>query len=412
MKKRTLLSIVLCFSIIFSIAFIKDAPKAKAIYPISMSIANFIPETLSSIGVTGQWVQDIAVYVAEHLDSVIITASKMAALIAVQKITQAIMGTGGGGAISDYNNYLYIAPQQRAMAQMNSFFNTVSRGRLSSLNYEGVGPNYDAYLVAQARQSIAGQPFTTNLQDYATDPTQLFAGGNMKGIMTYMQCANNVACYTLTSTAQYNLEYAKAQTIAKSEQDRGFLPVKKNGKIIQPSVIVSSALTQMDQLGTQVIMNADASKNADLASSLTQIAAGATINIAARSFNYMLADSTGKDAIQNKNDDFPFSLGYSTNGGIGLNAGGASINTGVAALSLQTMIGNTCATMSGALSGNGAVVTVQGKKYNCITKQEASGAAPTVTLSLPTYNCTTGTTTCSYFGNYTCSPTTSRCVSN
>lgn len=369
MKKRTILSIILCFSIVFSIVFIKDAPKAKAIYPISMTIANMIPEVLSSIGVTGQWVKDVAVYVAENLDSVIITASKMAALLAVQKITQAIIGDGGGGAITDWNNYLYVAPKQAAMAQMNSFFNTVSRGRLSSLNYEGVGPNYDAYLVAQSRQAIAGQPFTTNLQEFATDPTQMFVGGNMKGIMTYMQCANNVACYTMTAQAQYATELAKATDIANKEHSNGFLPVKKNGRIIQPATIVANAMGQMDQLGTQVIMNADASKEASLSGSLSQIAAGASINIAARSFNYMLADSKGKDEIQNKNDQFPFSLAYSLNGGLGVKStnGGGTATSGIGGLGPAGLqIGNTCATGNFRVNvATGVTTDIRGTKITC-----------------------------------------------
>jgi hypothetical protein len=252
------------------------------------------------------------------------------------------------------------------MAQMNLFFNTVSRGRYSTLNYEGVGPNYDAYLIAQARQAIAGQPFTTNLQEFATDPTQMFTGGNMKGIMTYMQCANNVACYTMTAQSQYAKELTKATEIAKAEQDRGFLPMKKNGKIIQPSAIVSNAMSQIDQLGTQVIMNVDT--NGTMESGLAQITAGAGINIAARSFNYMLADSKGKDAIQNKNDEFPFSLSYNLNTGIGISTAGIPgvTTTGVGGAGPNGLqIGNTCASGGFVVNTQGVAVLVNGQKTQC-----------------------------------------------
>jgi hypothetical protein len=196
---------------------------------------------------------------------------------------------------------------------MNSFFNTVSRGRLSSLNYEGVGPNYDAYLVAQSRAAITGQTFATNLQDQVTDPTQTFAAGNMKGISSYLQCANNVMCYTMTATAKYNQEFSKAQDLAKNEADRGFVPKKVNGRIVSPAALVQNALLAADQLGTQLIM--DASWDDGVGAGLTQIAEGAGVSLASRLSNYGISDSAGRQIIQNKNDQFPFSLSYSTTKG-------------------------------------------------------------------------------------------------
>lgn len=388
MKNKVLLSVILFFSIVFSIVLIKSTPKAHAIYPISASIANLVPEGLSSIGVTGQWVSTMSKWLKENLDNMLLTAAKITALITVQTITQAIIGDGGGGVITDWNKYLYVSPQQRAMVQMNSFFNTVSRGRLSSLNYEGVGPNYDAYLVAQARMAISGQTFTTNIQNVVTNPKQMFSSGNMKGLMTYMQCANNVACYTLTSTAQYNLEFAKAQEIAKSEQSNGFLPVRKNGKITQPASIVSNALTQIDQLGTQVIMNTD-TKSSQYAA-MAQIAAGAGINIAARTLNYATASDEGKEAIRNKNDQFPFSLAYSLNGGVGVSAGGVTLNTGLASANGNLQLFNVCATGSASIDGEGnTYVMINGQKTTCPKNQNTTSVTgPSINITMPTITCT------------------------
>jgi hypothetical protein len=251
-----------------------------------------------------------------------ITVQKMLALAAVQVTASALIGDGNssqGTIIRDFNNYLYTSPQQRAMAQMNSFFNTVSQGRLSSLNYEGIGPNYDAYLVNQAKQAIAGQAFATNLQNIVTNPSQLLDGGNMKGLMTYMQCANNVACYTLTSTEQYNLEFEKAQTIAKNENVNGFIPKKVNGRIIQPASLAQNALTQLDQLGTQLIVTAKGGPTAaENTTAIEQIWSGAALSATARLTNYGISDKAGQEAIKNKNDQFPFSLSYSIKEGVGI----------------------------------------------------------------------------------------------
>ena len=310
MQKNKLISTILIFSIVFTMIFIGDAHKAKA-WPVSTAIANLFPEGFDDVANFGSLADEIEQQVMDNIDGIIVAGEKIAALVAVQMITKAIIGDGGGGGtISNYSTYLYTNPQQAAMTQMNSFFVTVSQGRLSSLNYEGVGPNYDAYLVGQAKQSIATQPFQTNLQNQVSDPSQMFSAGNMKGIMTYMQCANNVACYTLTSTAQYNVEFAKAQDVAKSQQSNGFLPKKTNGQIVQPASVVATAFSSLDQMGTSLIMNADSSDGVGSAS--LEIAEGAALNIASRSLNYATASTAGKAAVAAGNNKFPFSAAYST----------------------------------------------------------------------------------------------------
>ncbi|EKE18585.1 MAG: hypothetical protein ACD_9C00289G0001, partial [uncultured bacterium] len=371
--KIKIVAFTLCIAILFTtITFI---PKAEA----KLGIFDFnVTEMLGYVADYGTWSSTLGTWVGKMADKAYeaITAqallfNKVAALLAVQATTKLVVGEGDGGTIiRDFNHYLYISPQQRAMAQMNSFFNTVSRGRLSSLNYEGIGPNYDAYLVAQARMAIGGQAFTTNIQDSVTNPKQLFSGGNMKGIMNYMQCANNVACYTLTSTAQYNKEFAKAQEIAKTENVGGFTPKKTNGRIVQPAALAQSALLQLDQLGTQIIMNAEGGDSEDDISATQQVWIGAGISTAARLTNYGISDSAGRDAIRNKNDEFPFSLAYNLNTGMSISSGGFSFKTGAGALSLQTRIGNTCVSAGGTIDIGGATVDIDGRKIARIDGKE------------------------------------------
>lgn len=384
MIKQKYIALLLCFSIIFSGVFMLNIQQAKA-WPVSITAANMVPETMGSVGTLSDFSFNVAKWSTGIWQGIMVTALKVATLLAVQKATSLIIGGAEGDTmIRDFNEYLYVSPQQKAMAQMNSFFNTVSRGRLSYLNYEGIGPNYDAYLVAQARQAIGGQQFVTNLQDQVTDPRQVFAAGNMKGIMTYMQCANNVACYTLVSSARYEKELAKAQEIAKNENVGGFVPRKKNGRITSPAALAQNALLQMDQLGTDIIMSADAQDGAPAATA--QIAQGAAISIGSRAANYYISDDKGKQMIRDKNDEFPFSLGYSLNGGIGISVGGATFNTGSLAANLQVQIGNVCATMAGALDGTGAIVDIKGRKYNCKTKAEVNTTAPSGSITAPSIN--------------------------
>ncbi|HEX8974816.1 MAG TPA: hypothetical protein VF817_05010 [Patescibacteria group bacterium] len=355
MKKKLhhkLIAVVLFFSIFVFSSF--EAPKAHA-YAVA-DIAHTIVNTFTGVSTTGGWLSTLAKWVSDSMSQYTIVAYKVAALMAVQQLTQLIIGGGSGQIITDYNQYLYISPQQRAWSQMTSFFNTVSAGRLSALNYEGIGPNYDAYLVAQARQSIMGQPFATNLQQQVTDPTKLFATGNMKGVMSFFECANNPYCYSLVAQNKYNTDLAKAQDIAKNEQVNGFLPTKtSSGRIKQPAALLQNALLQADQLGTQLIMNADYK---DGTAALGQIAAGAGINIASRSINYYTSSDQGKEAIRNQNDQFPFSLAYNSNGGFGINAGGIRAYTGVGAgVGGCKKIGNTNSCMNLDVNAQGGQVT-------------------------------------------------------
>lgn len=312
------ISFFLCVAMIFTTGCFLSVPKAQAVWGISD--VSIDPAQISSAAKDFAFqVKEAAIRAAEKIAdtaaNLAVIAAKVAALYAVQKAVALIIGDDDGESqiIRDYNDYLYISPNQRAMAQMNTFFNTVSRGRLSYLNYEGIGPNYDIYLVSQAKQTILGTPFVTNIQDQVIDPSQMFSGGNMKGLMAYMQCANNVACYTVEAKNKYEKELSKAQDIARSEQQNGFLPKKSSiGRIISPAALAQNALLQVDQMGTNLIVQAPITGGSKaIQASLTQIATGATLSITARAINYGISDNAGKEAIKNKNEQYPFSLSYS-----------------------------------------------------------------------------------------------------
>jgi hypothetical protein len=363
MKKNTFISIILCISIVFYGLFFANTRPAMA-YTVA-DIGNLVVNIGKYITSLGQYATQVAQFVwtkMEKLQDVLgasmVVAAKVVALLAVQKIVALFIGEGDGSIIRDYNQYLYTSPQQRAMNQMNVFFNSVSRGRLSYLNYEGIGPNYDSYLVSQAKQMITGTTFVTNIQEQVSDPKQMFSGGNMKALSKFIECPNNVACYTLMASAQYDKELTKAQDIARSEQQNGFLPTKAaSGRITKPAALAQNALLQVDQVGTQLIMNADPKTPA---AALTQIAEGSVISIAARAINYGISDDAGKAAIVAQNNKFPFSLGYSSLGGVSLN--GSSTKIGSVGTSGSTQIGNTSITGGINVNAAGAQVTSSTQK--------------------------------------------------
>ena len=224
--------------------------------------------------------------------NVVLVGAKVAAIKGVQAAVAQMVGgdaEGGGRIIRDFGDYLYTSPQKKALEQMNAFFISTGSGYSS---FDGAGSNYNSYLVAQARQAIKGEPMKTNLQNQVSDPSQMFAGGNMKGLMSYMECANNVACFTLTVESKYADAISKAQDIARSQSVDGFLPKLVNGRIQSPAIMAQSALMDVDKMGTQMIMDAKIGEDGKkLPSALTQIAAGSGLSIAARMANYGISDS-------------------------------------------------------------------------------------------------------------------------
>lgn len=317
--RNKILSIILCITILLTV---------RSFVPTTHAIWGYTDVNLADVANFGTWAtniknlaQTIVEFVWTQAQAALkivaaqaIVAAKILALLAVQKATAWIIGDGNGLLIRDWNNYLYVSPQQRALKQMDAFFTATSKGRLSSLNYEGIGPNYDAYLVTQAKQAISSPTPVTNIQEQVTNPkTDLFAGGNMRGIIAYMRCENNVPCYTLMATDKYTTEVAKAQDIAKLEQEKGVLPTKTaSGRIIKPATLVGNALMEIDKQGQDLIMTAQTNDTTSAVAALTQIAEGMALSITARAVNYGIADTMEKAATVAQNAKFPFSLSYNS----------------------------------------------------------------------------------------------------
>jgi hypothetical protein len=322
--RNKIISFILCTAIIFSAGIF--VPRAQAQW-ITSDPLNTVQNTLTNISTAGSLSQQLGEWVKAQIESQLVTAAKIAALLAVQATVAHFIGDGDGLMIRDYGNYLYTAPRQRAMTQMNNtFLKTLSGGRTS--NYEGVGPkNYPLYIASQVKQSLSDKQPKTTMQNQVSDPDKMFAGGNMKGIMAYIECGNNVPCATLAANAAYEKEFSKQQDVARSEQQNGLLPKKDaTGRIFSPAFIAQNALMQVDQIGTQLIMNAGPGQ--ETADALIQIVEGATISTTSRIANYNISDTNGQSAITTQNGQFPFSLAYTFSGKLGSSPATTTANNG------------------------------------------------------------------------------------
>ncbi|MEI8343764.1 MAG: hypothetical protein WCF93_02355 [Candidatus Moraniibacteriota bacterium] len=345
MKKKILL-LILLFVMLFG--FKLEAEAAIPVVDVGPGVVTAGQTTLTDVATSETVIERVLSKVANIAASGSIVAAKLLAMKAEQLLVKALVGgeSGNSTIIRDFADYLYNAPKREATTQMTAFFNSTSQGRASSLNYEGVGTNYDAYLIAQAKNAINGQSFTTDIQSQVTDPaTNMFSGGNMKGVMSFFQCSNNPYCYTLVATEKYNADFTKAQTIAIHENSGGFMPTKSNGRITNPASIAQNALLEVDKMGTQLSMSA--TNNGDFEqtpSALLQIAEGTAISTAARIGNYGIVDPI-KNSIDQKLSTLPFSLSYSKSAGWNVSAsvGGTNLSAGLKSYNTSAKTGNSCA---------------------------------------------------------------------
>lgn len=260
----------LLFFTIFFAVFVFSVPRmAKAIPVVEVGANLFtntittIEQTIGTIEATISAIADDGMWVNDMMDRYLMPILKNAIVKTVYEMVENEVGTGNNGKpafVTDWYDYLYTQPEQQTRVQMNSFFNSVSAGRLSSLNYEGAGQAYDQYLKKQAETAIYGsdQSFQTNIQNYASDPsTQMFDSGNFKAFSSYLECPNNPWCYSMEAEKQYSALSDINKTVAeKTVNNDGFLPKKVDGKIVTPGAMYQSAMEGVDQLGNQLIVNA------------------------------------------------------------------------------------------------------------------------------------------------------------
>lgn len=312
MMKRIIAVLLVVLVINSSTAFVPQANAWSGFFGMVYDAANAAINGASLASTVGGWATAAANWASQNINSITLAAAKIAAIMAIQQLTAMFIGGGEQRFIRNYNDYLYVSPSQTALKQMDSFFASASKGRISSANYEGIGPNYDSYLANQAKASIVGKPFQTDIQNQVKDPAKLFSEGNMKGWMSFFKCANNTFCYSMTAQNQYNQNLTKAQEIAKLQQVNGFLPQIQNGRVTSPASMAENALKLVDQVGTSMIVQAKVGENG-LSGALMEIASGSAITLGGRLVNYSIADDKTKAKLATQYSQMPtLSASYSS----------------------------------------------------------------------------------------------------
>ena len=130
--------------------------------------------------------------------------------------------------------------------------------------------NYQSYMIQQARDTFENTEANCkmNLQNYAANPKEeMFQSQSFRGFMAFMEPCNNPYTYSEIAKAQYDKRLDSLQTIAKAQQNNGWLPKidSATGILSAPATLYQNAMEQASQLANQAVVNAQS--YADLISS-------------------------------------------------------------------------------------------------------------------------------------------------
>lgn len=181
-----------------------------------------------------------------------------------QQITSIISGVGkpGGGAqfIQNWENYMYTQAGNTTRLAINDFFTMTLRGTGSSSSYVSAGASSGFGTQSHAQQlqkrgeaAVSTKVGKYTLDQYCTDPFEMFGGGDLECFVHYFDPFNNDFAYPLEVQKKYAEILAKEEEIAKTKAiaGSGFPGVedKKTGQTMTPGTVIKGIFTSLnDQL--------------------------------------------------------------------------------------------------------------------------------------------------------------------
>lgn len=233
-----------------------------------------LPEKVSAAGewgtadIFGDFVLNMLMQIRRQMEGSVIGALKMAAVQMLNQQVGQLIGGGAGGQpriITNFNDFLYQGPRQRADLYMDDFFKLTTRGRGSAANYisvggtGGIGGGYTQYLESVGRQATveAGAPCAIDLGESANAGTWA-EEGDFRGLNAFVSNpCNNPYGYALEAEDAYNGELMRQQEAAKIEAtSSGVLPVEEGGNVIAPAASVEAMMVKIQTLPVDIIANA------------------------------------------------------------------------------------------------------------------------------------------------------------
>jgi|GEM_PF-4468488 len=178
---------------------------------------------------------------------------------AIQKInnmtTEVVTGGNSGGPylVTDWNQYLVQGPANDAMVFVNSMLSDSMRGRSSAADYSNSG--HSAYLLRQS-QIKPSAPIDPVLV-HATDPKNLFAGGDMRAFNEFLSPGKNQFSLSLIAEDAFQKKTEENRLVADKKAVNGYLPkVDALGKITTPAAFFENAMNSANNMGKDMVTSA------------------------------------------------------------------------------------------------------------------------------------------------------------
>lgn len=207
--------------------------------------------------------------IALQINGAIMGALKQAAAEMINNtVNQLVSGGGPGGGplfVTNWENYLIQEPRKQTDIWMNDFFTTISAGTASTANYkaaggEGVVGSYSGQLVQQARKATTNATTSQyNLNQYVSDPSQMFDAGNWRAFNSYISNpSNNSFGMTLTAQDAYmqKMEEEKRKAEIQAIAYQGFMAQKNGSQVITPGSTIKDIQSQTEDLGNKIVAGA------------------------------------------------------------------------------------------------------------------------------------------------------------
>lgn len=206
------------------------------------------------------YLQDMLKKAWEYMQNTMLGNLKVAAYqFLSQQITSIISGNGkvnGAQFITNWENYMYNEAGKATRVAINDFFTETLRGAGSSSTYvaagrsEGYGAqSMQQYLRKTGEAAISTKTGKYTLDQYCTDPFQMFGGGDLGCFTHYFDPFNNPFTYSAEVQKKYQEYLAKQEEIAKTKAIAysGFKGVEKNGQTTTPGTVVRGIFDSLNQ---------------------------------------------------------------------------------------------------------------------------------------------------------------------
>lgn len=255
MKMKIIPKKLICVLLLISFIFVFTANTARADY--------------WGAAYGGAMLKQMMENIMKQIQAAILGALKQAAAQMINEtVNQLVSGGGPGGGplfVTNWENYLIQEPRRQTDIWMNDFFTTISAGTSSTANYkaaggEGVVGSYSGQLVQQAKKATTGaQASKYNLNQYVSDPSQMFDAGNWRAFNSYISNpSNNSFGMTLTAQDAYmqKMEEEKRKAEIQAIAYQGFMAQKNGSQVITPGSTIKDIQSQTEDLGNKIVAGA------------------------------------------------------------------------------------------------------------------------------------------------------------